>query len=273
MNAEIESLLNGSIDLHVHSGPETKSRRMDAMETARYAYEAGMAGFALKSNEYLTTPLTYTLSQIYPGLEIYGSISLNSAVGGINPEAVLKAAQLGTSFVWMPTASANFLVSKTQPEKGIRILDTEGKLTAETIEVLNIVKSYNMTLMSGCISPTETIELFTSAKALGLEKLVANHPENFLDEQLEQLVNLGAYLEFSFLSCMPLTYKISPQELANNITKYGAKSCILTTSFGQYMNPPPSEGMRMAIASLVESGMLKENISSLIKDNPNRLVN
>ena len=39
------------------------------------------------------------------------------------------------------------------------------------------------------------------------------------------------------------------------------------------MNPPPSEGMRMAIASLVESGMLKENISSLIKDNPNRLVN
>ena len=147
MNAEIESLLNGSIDLHVHSGPETKNRRMDAMETARYAYEAGMAGFALKPNEYLTTPLTYTLSQIYPGLAIYGSISLNSAVGGINPEAVLKAAQLGTSFVWMPTASANFLVSKTQPEKGIRILDTEGKLTAETIEVLNIVKSYNMTLI------------------------------------------------------------------------------------------------------------------------------
>ena len=202
-----------------------------------------------------------------------GSISLNSAVGGRNPEAVLKAAQLGTSFVWMPTASANFLVSKTQPEKGIRILDTEGKLTAETIEVLDIVKSYNMTLMSGCISPTETMELFTSAKALGLEKLVANHPENFLDEQLEQLVNLGAYLEFSFLSCMPLTSKISPQKLANNITKYGAQNCILTTSFGQFMNPPPSEGMRMAIASLVESGMLKENISSLIKDNPNRLVN
>ena len=82
MNDEIESLLNGSIDLHVHSGPDTKNMRMDAMETARSAYEAGMAGFVLKSNDYLTTPLTYTLSQIYPGLAMYGSISLNSAVGG-----------------------------------------------------------------------------------------------------------------------------------------------------------------------------------------------
>mgnify|MGYP003319680966 CR=1 FL=1 len=99
MNDEIESLLNGSIDLHVHSGPDTKNMRMDAMETARSAYEAGMAGFVLKSNDYLTTPLTYTLSQIYPGLAMYGSISLNSAVGGINPEAVSKAAELGTSFV------------------------------------------------------------------------------------------------------------------------------------------------------------------------------
>ena len=63
MNNEIESLLRGSIDLHVHSGPDTNKMRLNAMETARYAYEAGMAGFALKSNEYLTTPLTYTLSQ------------------------------------------------------------------------------------------------------------------------------------------------------------------------------------------------------------------
>ncbi len=272
MNSEIDSLLNGSIDLHVHSGPDTNNMRMDAMETTRSAYEAGMAGFALKSNDYLTTPLTYTLSQIYPGLVIYGSISLNSAVGGINPEAVLKAAELGTSFVWMPTISANFSISETQPEAGIKILDNKGKLTDGAIEVIDIVKSYNMTLMSGCISPDETIELFTSAKARGLEKIVVNHPENFLDEQLEKLVNLGAYLEFSFLSCMPFTSKLSPQELANNISKSGLHRCILTTSFGQFSNPPPSEGMRMAIAALMESGMPIENISSLIKDNPKKLV-
>ena len=273
MNAEIESLLNGSIDLHVHSGPDTNNMRMDAMETARSAYEAGMAGFVLKSNDYLTTPLTYTLSQIYPGLAIYGSISLNSAVGGINPAAVLKAAELGTSFVWMPTISANFPISEAQPEAGIKILDSKGKLTDETIEVIDIVKSHNMTLMSGHISPAETIELFTLAKARGLEKIVASQPENFLDEELEKLVNLGAYLEFNFLSCMPFTSKMSPQELANNISKYGHERCILTTSFGQFLNPPPSEGMRMAIAALMELGMPIENISTLIKDNPGKLAN
>ena len=272
MNDEIESLLNGSIDLHVHSGPDTKTMRMDAMETARSAYEAGMAGFVLKSNDYLTTPLTYTLSQIYPGLAMYGSISLNSAVGGINPEAVSKAAELGTSFVWMPTTSANFLTSKTKPEEGIKILDTQGKLTRDTIEVVDVIQSHNMTLMSGCISPSETIELFTYAKVRGLEKIVVNHPEHFSDKQMKKLLKLGAYLEYTFLSCMPFTSKMSPQELASNISKTGLQRSILTTSFGRSSNPPPSEGMRMAIVALLESGMPPENISTLIKDNPSRLV-
>ena len=176
MNTEIESLLKGSIDLNVHSGPDSKNMRMDAMETARTAYEAGMAGFLLKSDDYLTTPLTHTLSQIYPGLAMYGSISLNSVVGGVNPEAVSKAAELGTSFVSMPTVSANFFMSKTQSEKGIEILDSRGNLTDDSLKVIDIVRSNNLTLISGCISPSETIELFTSAKALGLEKMVAAHP-------------------------------------------------------------------------------------------------
>ncbi len=273
MNNEIESLLSGSIDLHVHSGPDTNKMRLNAMETARYAYEAGMAGFALKSNEYLTTPLTYTLSQIYPGLSMYGSISLNSAAGGINPAAVSKAAELGTTFVWMPTVSANFQISKTQPNEGIKILNSNGKLTDNTVEIIEIVLSNNMTLMSGGLSPVEAIELFKFAKARGLEKIVANHPENFSDEQLENLLNLGVYLEFSFLSCMPFISKMSPQELVKYIYRAGPQRCILTTAFGQYLNPPPSEGMRMAIATLMEVGMPAENISTLIKDNPIRLAN
>ena len=129
-----------------------------------------------------------------------------------------------------------------------------------------------MTLMSGCISPSETIELFTYAKVRGLEKIVVNHPEHFSDEQMKKLLNLGAYLEYTFLSCMPFTSKMSPQELASNISKTGLQRSILTTSFGRSSNPPPSEGMRMAIVALIESGMPPENISTLIKDNPSRLV-
>ncbi|MCH8310480.1 MAG: hypothetical protein IIB17_08300, partial [Chloroflexi bacterium] len=46
MNSQIEEILKGSFDLHVHASPDAGAeRRLDALETARYAYEAEMSGF------------------------------------------------------------------------------------------------------------------------------------------------------------------------------------------------------------------------------------
>ena len=83
MNEAIEEILKGSFDLHVHAGPDpNQDRRLDALETARQAYEAEMGGFVLKSHDYPTAPLTYALNRMYPGLLVVGSIVLNEAVGG-----------------------------------------------------------------------------------------------------------------------------------------------------------------------------------------------
>ena len=272
MNDEIESLLKGSIDLHVHAAPDIPKRRMDALDTTRTAYEVGMGGFALKSHNYLTSPLTYLLSQIYPGLEIYGSISLNSPVGGVNPEAVETAAQLGTNIVWMPTISAEFYLSKTNSGKGLCILDKSEKLTDDTLEVIDIVQANDMILASGCISPLETMKLFGAAKDRGVKKMIATHPEELREDQLKDLTTLGVYMEYSFLSCMPLAAKISPIDLSAQILKAGIERSVVTTAFGQPVNPPPSEGMRMAIAALLHSGMSSKNISLLVKDNPSELL-
>ena len=107
MNDIVDSILKGSYDLHVHAGPDpNQKRRLDAIETARHAYEAEMGGFVLKSHEYLTSPLTYALEQMYPGLTVAGSISLNREVGGLNHQAVQTAARLGAKVIWMPTLSA-----------------------------------------------------------------------------------------------------------------------------------------------------------------------
>ena len=88
-NAAVEELLEGSFDLHVHSAPDlTGELRMDALDTGRHAQEAGMAGFALKSHHYPTTPMALALSRIYPGLRVAGTLCLNYEVGGLNPAAV-----------------------------------------------------------------------------------------------------------------------------------------------------------------------------------------
>ena len=56
------------------------------------------------------------------------------------------------------------------------------------------------------------------------------------------------------------------------IPSLGVNGCIVTTDFGQWMNPPPAEGMRMAISALLDAGMKPEDVSKLVKENPMELV-
>jgi len=85
----IDRLIEGSIDVHVHFGPDPLvERRADAMETAQRAKEMGMRGLVLKSHQYSTAPLAYAVSRIVPGLEVMGGLCLDVEVGGLNPMAV-----------------------------------------------------------------------------------------------------------------------------------------------------------------------------------------
>ena len=126
MNTEIEEILKGSYDLHVHAAPDTEERRMDALEAARHAYEAEMGGFVLKSHQYPTAPLTYALNRMYPGLKVYGSIVLNRSVGGVNPDAVEVAAGLGTKVVWMPTKDADHWLKNLKRGPGLTVFSDDG---------------------------------------------------------------------------------------------------------------------------------------------------
>ena len=274
MNDEIEEILKGSYDLHVHSGPDAdQERRMDALDTARQAYEAEMAGFALKSHEYMTAPLAYALNRMYPGLNVAGSIALNRSVGGLNPDAVEVAAKLNARVVWMPTIDADFSRQKQGAGPGIRLTDDSGSLRSEVLEVLDVIGQHDLVLASGHASPSEAIALFKEARGRGVRRMMATHPGEVatMGEQAE-MIALGAAVEYTFLSCMPSRGTMSPQELVSVLRNLGIDNCVVTTDFGQWMNPPPAEGMRMAIAALLQAGLEPEQVSKLVKTNPLKLV-
>ena len=273
MNEQIEETLRGSYDLHVNAAPDgSQQRRMDALEVARCAYEAEMGGFVLKSNDYNTTPLTYALNQMYPGLNVFGAITLNRSVGGINPDAVQVAADLGAQVVWMPTHSADFRLQE-QGDEGIRVADDKGNLCQGVNEVLEIVASNDLTLASGHISPAEATVLFEQAKTHGVQRMIATHADGAatLEEQ-RRMIALGAYAEYTFLSCMPVQARITPKQMVEAIRGLGVGNCIVTTDFGQWQNPPPAEGMRMAIAALLDAGMNSDDVTLLVKSNPAQLL-
>ena len=269
MNSIISSLLTGSYDLHVHANPDINERRMDVLETARAAYEAEMGGIALKSIEYPTGPIAYILNEMYPGLNVIGSISLERAIGGINPNAVEVAAQLGTKIVWMPSSIKSEYPDKKGNLNQSSIFDNSGLITNETTEILEIISDRDLILNSGSLSPQQTLLLFEKASDIGVKRMIASNNSNkeSIEEQ-NKLISLGSYLEYTFLPCMPSVNSVSPTELKEKIRRVGANHCILTTNFGQPFNPPPPEGMRMAIGHLLAAELSEKDIEMLVKTNP-----
>ncbi len=270
-NAQVEELLRGSFDLHVHAGPDPyQERRLDALEAAQYAHEAEMAGFVLKSHRYPTGALAQTLSRVYPGLTVSGAVVLNWEVGGLNPDAVEAAARIGAKVVWMPTRSAP---SDSGKRAGILLTDDDGVLARELHDIIDIAKQHDMALASGHASPPEAIALFAEAEQKGVRRLIATHPSGVAsEEEMRRMTSHGAYIEFTFASCMPSGGARSLDEFASEIKALGVERSVVTSDFGQWMNPPPAEGMRMAIAALLDSGMEPSEVETLVKSNPRELA-
>lgn len=274
MNSQVEAILRGSFDLHVHAGPDPlKERRLDALDTGRHAQEAEMAGFVLKSHHYPTAPVAHMLSRVYPGLSVAGSIALNREVGGLNPDAVQASADLGARVVWMPTFSADFDPGMRGGGDGIRVTDQDGGLLPQVDRILDIIGRHDMVLASGHVSPTEALALFQAASGKGIRRLLATHPAGAATlEEVREMVSLGAYAEYTFLSCMPSVATSTPAEIVAAVRALGVEHCVVTSDFGQWMNPPPAEGMRMAIAALLDAGLEAQEVSALVKNNPLSLL-
>src|SRR6476659_721243 len=99
--------LIGAIDLHAHCDPDSYPRSWDGFEVAKLAKERGMRGVVLKNHWTETAGLAYMARKYAtPGFEVFGGLSLDTPVGGVNPAVVRYMADvvghLGI-IVWMPT--------------------------------------------------------------------------------------------------------------------------------------------------------------------------
>ena len=283
----IDELHQGSIDMHVHHGPDSLApRRVDALEAAEQAEQAEMRAIVLKNHHYPTAPLAIIVEQLVPEVKVFGSICLDFEVGGLNFHALEYSAELGAKVVWMPTtSSANSrakmasLMGKTWEGEGFSILDTKDELVPEIGRLLSLVKEYDMVLANGHISPAETFALVEAARKKGILKLVITHPldielfDKALSlEDLQRLAQMGAFIEYTFVGLLPNTFRHDPAHVASVIKSIGAEHCIISTDLGQAPNPPPAEGMRMFISTLLKKGVTAREIELMAKVNPAKLL-
>lgn len=274
-----DRLVEGAVDIHVHFAPDPKvERRGSAIEIAKQAAEMGMQALVLKSHEYPTQPVAYTVSQIVSDITLIGGIALDYEVGGLNPTAVEATANMGGRVVWMPTYSAQADRLHKGSSGGIVLLDDNGKLLPEVYEILEVVKAYDMVIATGHVSTRECIALVFEAKNLGINRVVVTHGTTsafwtgMTPEDMKTMAGMGAYVEHCLHVMMPMTYRMPPQDLVEVIRTIGTENCIISTDFGQDFHPMPAEGLRMGIATLLKAGLDEVELGMLVKDNPARLL-
>jgi len=285
----IDDLIVGSIDLHVHVGPDPShraggTRRYDVAQVGEMAKAAGQPAVACKSHQQVTASLASLASRMVSGVKLLGGITLNKTVGGLNPHAVRMAGELGARILWFPTHHAahhnsTLVEGGKGGNKGIRVLDEDGALLPEVHEILDLVLHYDMLLGTGHVSFPEALALVQAAKARGIERIVATHPlssnsSRFTVAEARRLADLGAAVEFTFVSMMPFSRSSSPnaKETADAMREIGPERCIISTDFGAYATPPPPEGLRMFIATLLNQGMAPEQVDFMARRNPARLA-
>lgn len=295
--SDYRSLIKGAYDLHVHSAPDVLPRKMDDIEMAQRVIDSGMAGYAIKSHYFCTSERAELIRKLYPSCDAVGTITLNSAVGGINPTAVEMAGRSGAKLVWFPTCDSQHELShvfngdpnKKLPywaqiilqmkEDGIQaptisLLD-DGKLIAPVYDVLDIIAKYKMILATSHISHDETFALVREAKKRGVEKIIITHvdfPSTFYTvEEQKELVKLGAYMEHCYTTWA--TGKVDFETTMEQIKSIGSEHVILATDLGQKTAVYPDEGLMEFAKRLCEEGKMSETqVRQMTVDNPTLLL-
>ncbi|MCH7553726.1 MAG: hypothetical protein IIC82_07000 [Chloroflexi bacterium] len=272
----VDALVEGSIDLHAHFGPDSKiDRSVDLTTLLETATALKMRGVALKSKDYPTQPYAYLGKQQFPDIEPLGALCLDHDVGGMNPDAVKTSGRLGARIVWLPTFSSTMdmgLVGRA--DMGISCFDREGELTKDTIAVLEQIKRYDMVLATGHISNEETMAVVRKAKDMDMKRIIITHPITAhrggtpTMDVMKEYASMGCYIEHCLIGLMPRTQAITGEELADAIRELGPQHCIMSSDFGQLWNPPPAYGMKMFIAMMLAQGLTDEEVEVMVKTNP-----
>jgi len=296
MITQADQLLEGAIDLHCHGYPEISldvKMRVEDLEAAQLAAEAKMKGFVLKSHMWPTVGRVYQLRNQIKGIEVWPSITLNSSVGGFSPWATESALKQGAKVIWMPTWSAkndlqregfsHFMkthlptLNKYRIEDGLTVFNDSGEIDWRVREIMTLAKDYDVALSTGHLSPEEGVALGREAKKIGLKKLIFGHPDSKSVggqmEHIKEIAEMNFFVEFTFLGMLPAFQRISPEEICRRIKEIGASRSILTTDTFFEWTPPPSEMMRMFVATILEKGINRDEIETMIRRNPEELLN
>jgi hypothetical protein len=280
----------GVIDMHVHSHPDVFGRNMDDIDVAQLAKARGLRGILLKNHISETASRAALVMKVVPGIEVFGGIVLNNAVGGINPSAVEWMHRIYGSrgkVVWLPTFESDKHVKTFgKPDaKGI-VVAPGGNVTPEMEAILKIIARENLVLATGHVHPEEILAVVRRGRDLGVTNIIITHGltnvPGLTMAQAKQVVEMGAVIEVCFLQFQagpnaPLAFlthwtQINAKHVAQGVKEFGAKGLLISSDLGQSANITHPDGLEVAIGAMKREGISDADIDTMMRKNPARLL-
>ncbi len=259
------SPIAGLMDTHVHAAPDVFGRSMDDEEMAILYTERGLEGLVLKNHVATTADRAWFARKHVEGLKVFGGIVLNSAVGGINADAVNWMWRMQGGYgrvVWFPTFDADNHV------------------------VLKIAAEQKLVVHTGHLSPPEALAVIEAGRDMGVDRMVVTHAQfevvNMSFDEMKKAASIGAKLELcamgtlmgptAHLAWMRHWRLVKIEESAAAIKEVGAQNFILATDLGQTGNPSPPDGLQMFVTDLLKAGVSKEDVMKMGRETTGRLL-
>lgn len=280
----------GVIDMHTHTHPDVFGRNMDDIDLATLAKARGMRGIVIKNHISETASRAALTMKAVPGIEVWGGIVLNSAVGGINPVAVEWMHRFYGSrgkVVWLPTFESDKHVKTfgKPTDKGIEVAPG-GVVLPAMEEVLKIIAKENLLLATGHVHPYEVVAVVKRAKELGVKNIIVTHGLTNVPglsmAQAKEVVGMGAKIEVCFLQFQagpnaPLPFlvhwtQIGAKQVAQAIKELGADGLVVSSDLGQSQNMVHPDGIEAAIGAMRREGISDADIDVMMRKNPARLL-
>src|SRR5436190_5021329 len=293
---QARTLVRGAYDLHVHVGPDVPKRRIDDVALAHRCAELGLAGFGLKSHYTSTAERAQIVSSLVPGVEAIGTLTLNRAVGGMNPLAVEIAAREGARIVWMPTVdSPAETAGRTEPKPGdkvplwaklqhelrrlgfsvepVLVCGEEGELLPDTRAVLRAIARHGLILATGHLGREDIFAVVDGALEEGIETIVVTHLEfpaqDFSIEEQVALAGKGCLLDRCLST--PHSGKTTFEHVFDGVRATDGHN-YFSSDFGNPDYPEVEDGLALWADHLLGAGFEEDDVHELIVGQSRRLA-
>jgi hypothetical protein len=249
-----------------------------------------MRGIVLKNHVSETASRAALVMKVVPGIEIFGGIVLNKAVGGINPDAVEWMHRVygrRGKVVWLPTFESDKHVKVfSKPDAVGLTVAPNGQVTPQMEAILKIIARENLVLATGHVHPEEVIAVVKKGSELGVKNILITHGltnvPGLTMAQAKEVTQMGAVIEVCFLQFLagpnaPLAFlthwtQINAKHVAQAVKELGAGSVLISSDLGQSGNMVHPDGIETAIAAMKKEGISDADIDTMMRKNPAKLL-